>query len=60
MTIASLRLPAADVVEALATCDEYALNTDQASKLALIVPQPEQSKLLEDNREVADELSKEE
>lgn len=41
MTIASLRIPAADVVEALSTCDEYALNSDQASKLALIVPNPE-------------------
>ena len=60
MAIASLRVPAPDVVEALSTLDELALNAEQAEKVRLIVPEPEQAKLLEDNRAKADELTKEE
>ena len=50
MAIASLRVPAPDVVEALSTLDELALTAEQAEKVRLIVPEPEQAKLLEDNR----------
>ena len=60
MAIASLRIPANDVVEALSTLDELALTSEQAEKIRLIVPEPEQEKLLEDNRDKADELTKEE
>ena len=42
MAIASLRIPAPDVVDALSTLDEFALNADQADKIKLIVPEPEQ------------------
>ena len=60
MAIASLRVPAPDVVDALSTLDEFALTAEQAEKIRLIVPEPEQEKLLEDNRAHAEELTKEE
>lgn len=40
--------------------DDLALNAEQCSKLALVVPIPEEEKLLEENRSKADELTKEE
>jgi formin 2 len=60
MSIASLRIPASEVVEALTTLDDISLNAEQATKLSLIIPNEEQMKLLEENRTVAEELSKEE
>ena len=51
MAIASLRVPAADVVEALTTLDELALTSEQAEKIKIMVPEPEQEKLLEENRD---------
>lgn len=60
MTLASLRVPAADVVDALSTLDEFALTGDQCEKIKLIVPGPEEEKLLEDNRSKAEELTVEE
>lgn len=60
MSIASLRIPASEVVEALTTLDDISLNAEQATKLSLIIPNEEQMKLLEENRAVAEELSKEE
>ena len=60
MALASLRIPAQDVVDALLAVDDFALNAEQASKLALIIPSPEQEKLLEANRPKALELTKEE
>ena len=60
MAKASLRLSAADVVDALSIVEDFSLSAEQVQKLALIVPRPEQEKLLEDNRASAAELSKEE
>jgi len=60
MTVASLRLPASDVVDALTALDDISLNTEQAAKLLIIVPNAEQEKILEDNRAFAEELTKEE
>ena len=60
MALASLRVPSGDVLDALSTLDDFALNPEQISKLALVIPTPEQEKLLEENRHCAHELSKEE
>lgn len=60
MTLASLRIPAPDVVDALTMVDDVLINADQAQKLTSIMPTQEQEKLLEDNRACASELTKEE
>ena len=60
MSIASLRMPASEVVEVLTTLDEISLSAEQATKLQLLIPNEDQIKLLEENRAVAEELSKEE
>ena len=44
-------MPAADVVEALSTLDELALTSEQTEKIRIMVPKPEQEKLLEENRD---------
>ena len=58
--IASLRMSSQDVYDALITLDDFALNEEQVSKINLIIPEPEQEKLLEDNRAAAAELTNEE
>ena len=50
MTIASLRMPAAEVYEALSNLDEFALKDEQIEKVRIMIPSPEIQKQLEDNR----------
>lgn len=60
MSIASLRMKASDIVDGLTTLDDYAINSEQALKLLLIIPDNETTKMLEENRSIAHELTKEE
>ena len=50
MTIASLRMPATEVYEALSSLDEFALKDEQIEKVRIMIPSLEIQKQLEDNR----------
>ena len=41
MALASLRVAASDVVDALIIVEDFSLSAEQVQKIALIVPQPE-------------------
>lgn len=47
MALASLRMPANEVVEALMTLDEFSLNTESINKVQLVIPAQEQIDQLE-------------
>ena len=57
MSISSIKCTAEDVVEALLSLDETALDDDQISKLLRICATEEERKLLEENRESIAKLS---
>lgn len=60
MSMASLRMNPHDIVNGLTTLDDYAVNAEQVTKLLLVIPDDETIKVLEQNRSIATELTKEE
>ena len=57
MAIASAKLTATEVVDALTSLDDLTLNAEAAEKILRIFPDEAQTKLLEENRDKAEELS---